>query len=120
MSGAFLSLGRVLPHRYPLTGELEGYLQDEHGLGRMLDYAVIGPRLQPLYDWSAHELQHPDLSDLIRDGTPAYAWPDDERRAWDAPAMPLPALALRVATSGWSYSEQVNHDRAQKAQAGDR
>ncbi len=102
MAGAFLSLGRVLPNRYPLSADLEVYLRDEHGLGRMLDYAVIGPRLQRLYDWSAHELEHPGLSDLICDGSPAYVWPWSERHVWDAPPMPLPALALKAATSGWS------------------
>jgi hypothetical protein len=102
MAGAFLSLGRVVPSRYPLSGEIEEYIRDEHGLGRMLDYAVIGSRLRQLYDWSAEELGHPGLSQLIYDGTPAYAWPNDERHAWDPPPMPLPAVALRVATSGWS------------------
>jgi hypothetical protein len=99
MAGAFLSLGRVLPHRYPLSADLEVYLRDEHGLGRMLDYAVIGPRLQLLYDWSARELEHPGLSELIRDGSPAYVWPHDERHVWVAPPLPLPAVALRIATS---------------------
>ena len=69
MAGIFLSLGRVLPHRYPLSADLEVYLRDEHGLGRILDYALIAPRLQHLYEWSAQELKHPDLSALIRDGS---------------------------------------------------
>jgi hypothetical protein len=102
MAGAFLSLGRVLPNRYPLSGDVEVYLRDEHGLGRMLDYAVIGPRLQQLYDWSALELEHRGLGDLIQDGTPVYAWPYAERHVWDAPRLPLAAAALRIATSGWS------------------
>jgi hypothetical protein len=42
MAGAFLSLGRVLPDRYTLRGDLEVYLVNEHGLGRTLDYGVIG------------------------------------------------------------------------------
>jgi hypothetical protein len=45
MAGAFLSLGRVLPDRFPLARDVEGYIADEHRLGRMLDYAVIVPRL---------------------------------------------------------------------------
>jgi len=102
MAGIFLSLGRVLPERYPLSADLEVYLRHEHGLGRMLDYAVIGPRLQRLYDWSAQELRHPGLRDLIRDGSPAYAWPHSERRVWDPPPLPRSAVALRIATSGWS------------------
>src|SRR5204863_8239735 len=55
MAGAFLSLGRVLPNRYPLAHDLEVYLAGEHRLGRMLDYAVIAPPLQRLYEWSADE-----------------------------------------------------------------
>ncbi|MGA9859562.1 MAG: hypothetical protein WBQ18_16985 [Solirubrobacteraceae bacterium] len=85
MAGIFLSLGRVLPHRYPLSADLEVYLRDEHGFGRMLDYAVIAPRLQPLYDWSARELGHPGLSELITEGSPVYAWPYAERHVWRAP-----------------------------------
>ncbi len=73
---------------------------DEHGLGRMLDYAVIGSRLLRLYDWSAHELEHPGLRELICGGSPAYAWAHDERHVWDAPPMPLAAVALKLATSG--------------------
>ncbi len=99
MAGAFLSLGRVIPGSYPISGELEAHLSNERGLGRMLDYAVIGSRLQRLYDWSAHELEHPGLHDLIRDGSPAYAWPSAERHVWDAPPLPLLAVALGIATS---------------------
>jgi hypothetical protein len=105
MAGIFLSLSRVLPHRYPLSADLELYLRDERGLGRMLDYAVIGPRLQRLYDWSAQELEQPGLSGLIRDGSPVYAWPYAERQVWAAPPMPRSAIALRVATSGWSSGD---------------
>ena len=53
MAGAFLSLGRVLPDRYPLGLDVERYIADEQRLGRLLDYAVILPRLQRLYEWSA-------------------------------------------------------------------
>ena len=45
----------------------------------MLDYAVIVPRLQRLYEWSAEELAEPRLLELIRDGNPIYAWPFEER-----------------------------------------
>src|SRR6185503_9176071 len=43
MAGAFLSLGRVLPDRYPLADQVERYIAQEQRLGRMLDYAVIAP-----------------------------------------------------------------------------
>ena len=45
MAGAFLSLRRVLPARYPIPDRLEDLLQIEHSIGRMLDYAVIYSRL---------------------------------------------------------------------------
>jgi hypothetical protein len=99
MAGAFLSLGRVLPDRYPLARDLEAYLAAEHGLGRLLDYGVITPRMQRLYDWSAQELGHPGLRDLIRNGSPTYAWLYAERHVWNPARIPLPAHALRLATS---------------------
>jgi hypothetical protein len=99
MAGAFLSLGRVLPNRYPLEHDLEVYLADEHGFGRMLDYGVIGPRLDRLYDWSAQELDQPRLRDLIRDGIPTYAWPYSDRAVWAPTHKPLVVRALGFATA---------------------
>ena len=78
MTGVFLSLGRVLPNRYPLDRDVERYIAEEQRLGRMLDYAVIVPRLQLLYEWSAEELAEPRLLELIRDGNPIYAWPFEQ------------------------------------------
>lgn len=99
MAGIFLSLERVLPGRYPADGEVETYVRDEHGFGRILDYAVIGPRLQRLYAWSAAELDQPGLGDLLRDGTPAYCWPADDRQVWEAPPLTVVAKAFALATS---------------------
>ena len=48
----------------------------------MLDYGVIAPRLHALYDWSARELDIPDLRNLIRDGSPIYAWSYADRKVW--------------------------------------
>jgi len=98
MAGAFLSLGRVLPTRYPLAQNVEGYIGNEHGLGRLLDYAVIGPRLQQLYEWSAEELDEPNLTELIRDGSPTYAWPFEERHVWQPSRMPLVGRVLEQMT----------------------
>lgn len=98
MAGAFLSLGRVLPDRYPLNGQLEQYLRAEHGLGRTLDYAVISPRLKDLYKWSSKELQLPGLRRLLREGLPSYAWPADRSDVWLAPPSSLPARLLGAAT----------------------
>jgi hypothetical protein len=82
MAGIFLQLSRVLPAEYPLTGEVGQYLSNELGFGRLLDFGVIVPRLQQLYEWSAHELRMPGLLNCIRDGTLTYAWPFEERGVW--------------------------------------
>jgi hypothetical protein len=98
MAGAFLSRGRVLPYDSPLTEEVGYYLADEHRLGRLLDYAVIVPRLQRLYKWSAEELAEPGLLHLVRDGRPIYAWSFDARHVWRSPHMPFIGLVLERVT----------------------
>ena len=98
MAGVFLSLRRVLPNRYPLALDVERYIADEQRLGRMLDYAVIVPRLQRLYEWSAQDLDEPRLQNLVRDGNPIYAWPFEERHVWRTPHMPLVARLLERVT----------------------
>jgi hypothetical protein len=98
MAGAFLSLGRVLPDRFPLARDVEGYIADEHRLGRMLDYAVIVPRLQRVYEWSAEELGEPRLLELVRDGNPIYVWPFEERYVWRSADMPFAARLLERVT----------------------
>jgi hypothetical protein len=94
MAGAFLSLRRVLPDRYPLALDVERYIADEQRLGRMLDYAVIVPRLQSLYEWSAEELGEAHLLELVREGNPIYAWPFEQRHVWRTPHMPWAARLL--------------------------
>ena len=98
MAGAFISLGRVLPDRYPLERDVESYLADEQRIGRLLDYAVILPRVQRVYAWSAEELSEPGLLELVRDGNPTYAWPFEERQVWRSPAMPWLGRNLARAT----------------------
>jgi hypothetical protein len=95
---AFLSLRRVLPDRYPLAHDVESYIADEQRLGRLLDYAVIVPRLQPLYEWSAEELGEPRLLELVRDGNPVYVWPYAERHVWRVLHMPLAGRVLERLT----------------------
>jgi hypothetical protein len=97
-AGVFLSLRRVLPNRYPLTLDVESYIADEQRLGRLLDYAVIVPRLQSLYEWSSEELGEPRLLELVRNGSPIYAWPYAERHVWRSPHMPLAGRLLERAT----------------------
>jgi hypothetical protein len=94
MAGVFLSLRRVLPDRYPLDADVERYIADEQRLGRMLDYAVIVPRLQRLYEWSAGELDEPRVLELVRGGNPVYAWPFEERHVWRARHTPRAARLL--------------------------
>jgi hypothetical protein len=96
MTGIFLQLSRVLPDEYPLTGEVGDYLSDELGFGRLLDYGVIVPRLQQLYEWSAHELSEPGLLDCIRGGSLIYAWPFEERSVWHPRKSALLRLAHRM------------------------
>ena len=98
MAGAFLSLRRVLPDRYPLNRDVERYIAQEQRLGRMLDYAVIVPRLQRLYEWSAEELAEPRLLELVRDGNPIYAWPFEQRHVWRTPKMPFAGRVLERVT----------------------
>ena len=100
MAGVFLSLRRVLPNRYPLAYDVERYIADEQRLGRMLDYAVIVPRLQRLYEWSAHELGEARLLELVHDGNPIYAWPFEQRHVWRTPHMPFVAQLLERVTRG--------------------
>jgi deazaflavin-dependent oxidoreductase (nitroreductase family) len=104
----FLAMGRVLPDEYPAGGDLEEYLQLEHKLGRVLDYAVIQPRLRSLYDWSARELGRPELADLCSEGSPAYAWPPDDRDAWAPPRLAIAARTLKGLTAPRLSSDQVS------------
>src|SRR5262245_51176441 len=98
-TGVFLSLRRVLPNTYPLELDVERYIAGEQRLGRLLDYAIIVPRLQALYEWSAAELTEPRLLDLVRDGHPTYAWPDDHRHVWRPAHTPLAGRVLTWLTA---------------------
>jgi hypothetical protein len=93
MTGIFLSISRVLPDVYPLEGALAGYVDDEHTIGRLLDVGVIAPRIDALYEWSAEQLQIPELADLVSRGVPAYAWDPSDHDPWS----PAPNLLASVA-----------------------
>ncbi len=73
---------------------MDRYVAEEQRLGRMLDYAVIVPRLQALYEWSAVELAEPRLLELVRAGSPIYAWPYEQRHVWHSGPMPFAARLL--------------------------
>jgi hypothetical protein len=85
MTGIFVQLSRVLPDEYPLREPVTSYLDDELHFGRLVDYGVIVPRLQQLYEWSALELAAPGLLECVRDGAPTYAWAYDDRDVWRPP-----------------------------------
>ena len=52
---ALLSMKDVLPDRYPIDGAgVEEIIDRENRLGRMMDYGVIGARVDALYASSAH------------------------------------------------------------------
>jgi hypothetical protein len=95
MTGIFLSLSRVLPHRYPLGDDLSPHITVEHRLGHALDVGIIVPRLGGLFDWSASELGLPALRSLLVDPgpTPAYAWDPREADVWH----PAPSRLARAA-----------------------
>ncbi|MFJ3965697.1 hypothetical protein [Streptomyces sp. NPDC090036] len=96
MTGIFLQLSRVLPDEYPLRDTVQSSLDREVGFGRLLDFGVIAPRLQQLYEWSARELTAPGLLDCVRDGAPIYAWPFDDRNVWQPPESFMIRLAHRT------------------------
>jgi hypothetical protein len=93
--GIFLSLGRIVPDQYPLKRNVREYIAEENPFGQWLDYGIIQPRFQRLYEWSAEELREPELFGLVREGSPVYAWAFDDRDVWE-PAHPARAVrALR-------------------------
>ena len=96
MTGIFLQLSRVLPAEYPLRGNVGTYLERELGFGRLLDYGVIAPRLQLLYEWSAEELDEPGLISCVRDGALTYAWALEDRDVWRPPDSFLVRAAHRA------------------------
>jgi hypothetical protein len=80
--GLFLDLGRSFPAVYPQTASLEQAIAIEQMLARAMDYGLIAPRLPELYEFAAGCLEQPRLTDQLNDGTPAYAWPPEQRRVW--------------------------------------
>jgi hypothetical protein len=93
MTGIFLQLSRVLPDEYPLPGSVQSYLRDELRFGRLVDFGMILPRLQQLYEWSAHELAAPGLLDCVHDGALTYAWSFEDRGVW----QPSQSFILQIA-----------------------
>ncbi len=104
MAGAFLSLRRILPERYPVLDDVRSYVDVENNLGRLLDYGVILPRLQELYAWSAQELDQPALAELVREGRPSYVAPVEAEPFWHPDPAPALVRLLERATTTRSIS----------------
>ena len=77
---------------------VETYLAGEQRHARVLDYAVILPRMQRLYEWSAEDLDEPRLLELVRDGNPIYAWPYARRHVWRSASLPFAARVVERVT----------------------
>ena len=77
---------------YPLRDGVATYLDAELGFGQLVDYGVIVPRLQQLYEWSADESGCRGLLECVRHGALTYVWLYEERDVWRAPD----SLVVRV------------------------
>ncbi len=64
-------------------------LDAENHLGRLLDYGVILPHARAVYEHAASALNTHQLLDMLRDGSPVYAWPYEARQAWTTTRTPL-------------------------------
>ena len=112
MADLFLSLRRTLPDRYPLNGySVDAILERENRLGRIIDYAVIVPRVRALYRYSATELREPRLLELCREGASIYAWPYEDRQIWTMAKTPLSVRVLEGLTRLPAPAEAVASDR---------
>lgn len=81
----YLSLRNILPDTYPTAGELITEVLDaENFAGRLIDYGILLPRAQSLYEFAAADLGEPKLLDFIEDGSLTYAWPYEDRDVWEA------------------------------------
>jgi hypothetical protein len=79
----YLSLRNILPDTYPIAGQsITEILDAENFAGRLIDYGILLPRAQSLYEFAATNLDEPHLRDFIENGNPTYAWRYDDRDAW--------------------------------------
>jgi len=97
----YLSLRNVLPDHYPLTDlTIDEILAGENFAGRLIDYGVMLPRVQAMYEFAAQDLNAPDLLDFISNGHLVYAWPYEDRDVWVARrSRALTALIARMTSS---------------------
>ena len=93
------------PRGYPLDGlTIQEILDSENSLGRLVDYGVILPHARAVYEHAASVLNTPQLLDMLRDGSPVYAWPYDERHVWTTKRAPLAMRTVRKLTSDLAFA----------------
>ena len=104
----FLSMHNVLRATYPLQDNaIDTVLADENYLSRIFDQSapgkigqarsvvpdgarrlrrgrlwVIPPRVEPLYEFAALDLDEPQIRELCTEQSPVYAWPLENREVW--------------------------------------
>jgi len=80
----YLSLRNILPDTYPIAGQsITEVLDAENFAGRLIDYGILLPRVQSLYEFAATDLDAPGLCDFIEGGNLTYAWPYADRSVWE-------------------------------------
>lgn len=80
----YLSLRNILPDTYPIAAQsITEILDAENFGGRLVDYGILLPRAQSLYEFAAADLDVPRLCDFIEDGSLTYAWPYADREVWE-------------------------------------
>ena len=86
----------------PFTGvTIDEILAAENAIGRLIDYGVLLPRAQALYEFVAEDLGEPALLDFICRGNLVYAWPYQDRAAWVSRRhVAVTRFAARVTPAG--------------------
>lgn len=59
---------------------------------------IIQPRLHHLYEWSVEELSEPKVLDLVRDGSPVYAFPFENRMCGNWSGQRKPSARFDVSS----------------------
>ena len=96
MTGLFLSVSRVLPDRYPLQGELDDYIADEHAVGRLVDLGVIVPTPHRAVSLVSRRAADPRPHRPRPRRHPGVAWDPDDRRPWAPPPRRLVRAVRRA------------------------
>ena len=120
MAGAFLSLGRVLPDRYPLVLDVERYIADEQRLGRharlrgdraaaATPVRVVGRRARRTTRAGAGARRQPDLRLALRAATRVA-------HAEDAVHRPGTRTRYKGSLGSLSFSHRVGLSRQERGE----